>query len=119
MKERTQSKDRKWDIPKKTMNLIGRSTKVVKVEPLQKGRLVFRSCKIIGCPFTGMGIEKLMVFLMVKAFHMFFLGGGGSHIFFTASKNPAFGFCVVPAETSPHTYTIFRYMSSHINLLLL
>jgi len=57
----------------------------------------------------GVEIEKLMAFHMVKAFHTFFLGEGGrgSQIFIIASKNPAFGFCVVPAETSSHPYAIF------------
>jgi hypothetical protein len=75
------------------------------MEPLEKGRLIFRSCKIIGCPSMGMEIEKLMVFHMVKAFHTFYVG---SQIFITAPKNTAFGFCVVPAETSSHPCTIFR-----------
>jgi len=88
------------------MNLISRSTKEVKVEPLEKGRLIFRSCNNIGCPSMGVEIEKLMVFHMVKAFHTLFWRGG-SQIFITASKNPAFGFCVGPGETSPHPYAIF------------
>ena len=34
------------------------------------------------------------------------------------SKNPAFGFCAVPAESSPHPHTIFGQMSFHINILI-
>jgi len=85
MKERTQSKDRKRDILKKAMNLISRSTKFVKVEPLEKGRLIFSSCKIIGCPPMGLEIEKLMVFHMVKAFHTFFFLKSKFHYCFQKS----------------------------------
>jgi hypothetical protein len=66
VKERTQSKDRKRDNLRKAMNLLRRSTKDVKVEPLEKGRLIFRSYEIIGCPSMGVEIEKLVFFLEVK-----------------------------------------------------
>jgi hypothetical protein len=58
----------------------------------------------------GVEIEKLMVFHLVKAFHIFFFFFL-SHIFINASKNPAFDFCVLPAETQS---TPSHYISLNI-----
>jgi hypothetical protein len=84
MKERARIKDRKRDILKKAMNLINRSTKDMKVDSLEKGRLIFRPYKIIGCHSMGVEIEKLMVFQLVKAFHTFFWK---SHFYYCAQKS--------------------------------